>query len=230
MHRRVVALSMMVIAGLACSADTLGTAMDSNAEQGSLGDEPGSSEAAESGESGSAGVDEGAGQDTTTTTTTTTSTDEGCTLGSEGCACTGGGGCDPGLECDAGTCVPVGASESTTDSTTTDSTTTDSTTTDSTTTDSTTTDSTTTDSTTTDSGDDPFMCTLSNNCGDYDLASCTCQDCNDNGYCTQYEDCVCPDCTNENVCMGNACENDGACNPYLEGCSCSDCAAHPQCG
>jgi hypothetical protein len=46
--------------------------------------------------------------DTTTTTTTTTSddADAGCPVGSENCPCTGGGGCDPGLECDDGICTP----------------------------------------------------------------------------------------------------------------------------
>jgi hypothetical protein len=32
---------------------------------------------------------------------------DGCTVGSEGCPCTAGGGCDPGLICDAGVCGPA---------------------------------------------------------------------------------------------------------------------------
>jgi hypothetical protein len=209
----------MMVAGLACSPNTLGTAMDSSGEQDSLGDEPGSSGAAELGESGSAGVDESEGQDTTTTTTTTTtattatSTDDGCPIGAEGCPCTGGGGCDAGLECDGGVCVPFGASESTSE-----------------TTDSTTTTESTSESTTTDSGGDPFMCDLSNFCFDFqgDLDTCTCVGCNTNGYCTQSDDCVCPDCANSNAC--SSCDQDGLCDPYYEACSCSDCAGHPMCG
>jgi hypothetical protein len=30
----------------------------------------------------------------------------GCVVGSEGCPCTGGGGCDPGLVCEVGVCTP----------------------------------------------------------------------------------------------------------------------------
>jgi hypothetical protein len=33
--------------------------------------------------------------------------DTGCVVGSEGCPCTDGGGCDPGLVCDAGVCGPA---------------------------------------------------------------------------------------------------------------------------
>lgn len=44
----------------------------------------------------------GAGQDTAT-----------CTVGSAGCPCTDGGGCDPGLECVASTCTAPGASTGT---------------------------------------------------------------------------------------------------------------------
>lgn len=37
--------------------------------------------------------------------------DETCTIGSLGCICTLGGGCDPGLICDDGFCVPEGPNE-----------------------------------------------------------------------------------------------------------------------
>jgi hypothetical protein len=33
--------------------------------------------------------------------------DSGCPIGSEGCPCTGGGACDPGLMCEGGICVPA---------------------------------------------------------------------------------------------------------------------------
>ena len=80
------------------------------------------------GDDGGAGGDETAGSETdgtetgdpTTTTTTTTTGDgdgdpttgdgdgDGCVVGSEGCPCTAGGGCDPGLVCDVGVCTPDG--------------------------------------------------------------------------------------------------------------------------
>jgi hypothetical protein len=44
------------------------------------------------------------------------------------------------------------------------------------------------------------------------------------------DDCVCPDCANNAKCNDPAsCTDDGECNPYYEGCSCADCAAHPLC-
>jgi hypothetical protein len=36
---------------------------------------------------------------------------EGCAQGAEGCTCTGGGGCDPGLQCLSKTCVRLGGYE-----------------------------------------------------------------------------------------------------------------------
>ena len=60
-------------------------------------------------------VGDGDGDPTTTTTgdgdgdPTTTGDgdgDPGCPVGSEGCPCTNGGGCDPGLTCDSGVCSP----------------------------------------------------------------------------------------------------------------------------
>jgi hypothetical protein len=42
-----------------------------------------------------------------TGTDTGTSTEEGCEIGTLGCACTGGDGCNPGLECMGGTCEPI---------------------------------------------------------------------------------------------------------------------------
>jgi hypothetical protein len=45
---------------------------------------------------------------TTSQTTTPTNTTEDCQIGMEGCPCTGGGACDPGLECnDDNKCVPA---------------------------------------------------------------------------------------------------------------------------
>jgi hypothetical protein len=80
---------------------------------------------------------------TTTTDDDTTTTDDGsCPVGSEGCPCTGGGGCDPGLVCMGGLCTPP-APDTTGPDTDDDETTTDTTET---------TDATETETTTTDTG------------------------------------------------------------------------------
>lgn len=42
-----------------------------------------------------------------TTTETSTETDTGCEIGTLGCACTGGNGCDTGLECNGGICEEI---------------------------------------------------------------------------------------------------------------------------
>jgi cysteine-rich repeat protein len=55
----------------------------------------------------------GGATDTEPTGTTGSSTTGGCMVGSEGCACTAGGGCDPGLTCQAGTCVDPGTGNTT---------------------------------------------------------------------------------------------------------------------
>lgn len=52
------------------------------------------------GDDGDVGVSESA-------TDTSTSTEEGCDVGTLGCACTGGNGCDAGLECNNGTCEEI---------------------------------------------------------------------------------------------------------------------------
>lgn len=75
------------------------------------GDETAGSETAETGtgdEIGDSTTTTGDGDTTTTTTegeTTTTTTDGSCSIGSEGCECTQGGGCDPGLACTDGICT-----------------------------------------------------------------------------------------------------------------------------
>ena len=64
--------------------------------------------------------DEGGDDESTDTTAEASTTEAGdgdptgdgdgdgdpCTVGTEGCPCTGGGGCDPGLVCDGDLCVP----------------------------------------------------------------------------------------------------------------------------
>lgn len=42
-----------------------------------------------------------------TSTDTSTSTETGCEVGTLGCACTGGNGCDDGLECNGGVCEEI---------------------------------------------------------------------------------------------------------------------------
>lgn len=123
----------------------------------------------------------------------------GCLVGSQGCECTSGGGCDPGLSCDAGLCVPAGGDGDTGPG----------------------------------DGDgdtgESFMCSLSDGCNEADPDKCVCEGCWNNGECWQNEDCVCDDCTDLEYCMGEACSENGTCDPYFEGCSCPDCAKHPAC-
>jgi hypothetical protein len=62
--------------------------------------------------------------------------------------------------------------------------------------------------------------------------TCSCNGCINDNVCSDAngsDDCVCPDCHAESSCA-NACVDDGLCEPFREGCSCTDCAAHPACG
>lgn len=44
------------------------------------------------------------------------------------------------------------------------------------------------------------------------------------------DDCVCPDCDTDPFCSNpSSCNNNGICQPFLEGCVCADCATHPEC-
>ncbi|MFV8750676.1 hypothetical protein ACNOYE_08990 [Nannocystaceae bacterium ST9] len=98
---------------------------DDNPAEG--GDETAGSETAETagsedeiGESSSSNGDTTSTTNGDTTTSTTTTDDGNCPIGSEGCECTGGGGCDPGLECVGGLCeMPVDDTSSSTDTTST---------------------------------------------------------------------------------------------------------------
>lgn len=57
---------------------------------------------------------------------------------------------------------------------------------------------------------------------------CLCGGCP--GECNNLADCACPECVgNKELCPLTNCTDDGACDPYLEGCSCADCAMHPNC-
>lgn len=92
----------------ACSDDAPGTGSgESDTSTAGTGTEDEVGE-----ESSSEGTTE---ESTESTEETTESTEDGCVVGSEGCECTPGGGCDPGLTCEDGTCVPE--STDTTDTT-----------------------------------------------------------------------------------------------------------------
>jgi hypothetical protein len=212
---------------LACSPSTEGLA-------GERGDDGDGQDESGSRETGSAESGDASGDGDSTA---------GCNVGAHGCPCTGGGGCDPGLACEGGICVPTAGDGDPTTTGDGDPTTTgdgDPTTTgdgDPTTTgdgDPSTGDG---DPTTTGDGDPApdFMCANlnhSNNsyCGVADMNDCLCEGCHNDGQCTYDEDCVCPDCVDESYCKGEgACNYSGYCHPWLEGCDCADCFGHPLC-
>ncbi|MBW2457871.1 MAG: hypothetical protein JRI68_25420 [Deltaproteobacteria bacterium] len=72
-------------------------------------------------------------------------------------------------------------------------------------------------------------------CNLQDQQACLCEGCNNDGVCfnaqTQTaDDCVCLDCHDSPTCNNPSnCNNDSLCNPYYEGCTCADCANHPEC-
>jgi hypothetical protein len=72
-----------------------------------------------------------------------------------------------------------------------------------------------------------FGCTM-------DVAdTCSCYGCNAecfNGPQEIVSDCVCPVCADDPFCnQPDTCTDDGLCDPFPEGCQCSDCAGHPMC-
>lgn len=81
----------------------------------------------------------------------------------------------------------------------------------------------------------PFQCiTISTltNCTAPNQATCTCGGCK-NINCqneTELSDCVCPECATDTFCSDTTkCNHDNICDPFNEGCICSDCANHPLC-
>jgi len=81
-----------------------------------------------------------------------------------------------------------------------------------------------------------FTCEIvlpSGGCAANDPASCTCRGCfsacsdTSNIFTTVYSDCVCAVCAGADECQ--SCNNDGKCDPFIEGCACADCAGHPLC-
>lgn len=73
--------------------------------------------------------------------------------------------------------------------------------------------------------DDPATCT------DQTADDCVCEGCDPgNPVCTLTEDCVCSDCAADAFCGNPAnCNFDGICDPFNEGCACTDCTDHPEC-
>lgn len=179
-----------LLLGLAACADK---PAEGNDETGTAGETATDTSSDEVGESGTATT---TSTDTSTDTdqTTTTTTDDGnCPIGAEGCPCTEGGGCDPGLACEGGTCETPAATTTDTTDTTTDTTDTTDTTTD-----------------TTDTGVDPLpyqacpngdadclpdeVCiTGTANQGNLDWTMCTSGECNGDNDCAVDDNDVCND-------------------------------------
>lgn len=71
-------------------------------------------------------------------------------------------------------------------------------------------------------------------CSDANQQACSCLGCN-YVYCEDPEDqyplndCVCYECWGSPSCPPQACNGDGLCDPYAEGCGCGDCKFHPEC-
>ena len=75
---------------------------------------------------------------------------------------------------------------------------------------------------------------VANPCEDPDETACTCDGCSqvqcDDGD-NNFTDCTCPQCADDPYCSNtDNCNDDGECNPWLEGCVCDDCLDHPACG
>ncbi len=64
-------------------------------------------------------------------------------------------------------------------------------------------------------------------CNDPDPDNCICQGCGSK-VCSAAVDCTCPGCAEDSFCT-SSCYDNGICDPYFEGCGCSDCVAIPQC-
>ncbi|MBC8070776.1 MAG: hypothetical protein IAG13_20790 [Deltaproteobacteria bacterium] len=64
----------------------------------------------------------------------------------------------------------------------------------------------------------------------FDTSACiTTLGCNDDGACSDDDDCVCSDCDEAGFCGPFNCNFDDVCNPFAEGCACTDCYPHPEC-
>lgn len=78
-----------------------------------------------------------------------------------------------------------------------------------------------------------FDCELAPDCTDANEEACSCVGCT--GECLDVNnapasDCVCPSCAADPFCTDpNNCEDDGICDPAIEGCHCADCFEHPEC-
>ncbi len=74
-----------------------------------------------------------------------------------------------------------------------------------------------------------FRCFVPVNCTIRDEEACVCYGCLNDGECGNFEDCVCPDCQDMISCHSKSCSDNGSCEPEFEGCSCRDCWTHPAC-
>jgi len=74
---------------------------------------------------------------------------------------------------------------------------------------------------------DRLACDLLASCAAADLSACTCEGCSD--VCEYGSDCVCPSCAADAQCSARRCSDDCLCDPFFEGCLCSDCLQHPMC-
>lgn len=76
-------------------------------------------------------------------------------------------------------------------------------------------------------------CNLDNCPSDRGRASCVCEGCFDvceNATIGEMSDCVCPVCADDAICSDpNLCVDGNGCDPFTEGCHCTDCASHPLC-
>lgn len=79
----------------------------------------------------------------------------------------------------------------------------------------------------------PATCYVDAQCGAGDEATCACQGCNPDGcYAPDASppiesDCTCPVCAGHESC--SPCDENGVCDPFLETCTCIDCAPFPAC-
>jgi hypothetical protein len=83
-------------------------------------------------------------------------------------------------------------------------------------------------SSTTDTGGEAVCLETTPNCT-APADDCVCVGCNDDGTCGDDDDCVCTDCDGTDFCLPTDCNADGVCDPFFEGCACSDCYPHPEC-
>lgn len=208
------------LASLSCSLLVLALGLSAcGSDPTPASDETGTGETAS--ESGTADEVGESGSSTTSTSDTNpdteSTTDDGsCPVGAEGCPCTGGGGCDPGLVCEGGTCAQPSETSTDTNTDTGTDTGTD----------------TSTDTGTTDTGNDPMpyqacpngeadcapgeICvTGAANMGQIPWTMCTSGTCNNDGDCVVDDNDVCNDLPGDgepiDYCVPQVCDFQNPC-------------------